>query len=156
MKLIQSFENTPIYDEGLKEVFTKDLDVDGLVQVLRQIQEGKIHLQVVENDGNATPVARVGIERVSMKTDLIPPERMRVVLIESAKARLLNESGFFLCTTCWSYMEMIRINDLPDKPKCPHCGSFTLGLLKVGEEQATPLLKRKRKNLLKMKNAYTK
>ncbi len=148
-KLIQSFENTPIYDEGLKEVFTKDLDVDGLVQVLQQIRDGQIYLQVVENGGNATPVARVGIERVSMKTDLIPPERMRVVLIESAKARLLNESGFFLCTTCWSYMEMIRINDLPDKPKCPHCGSHTLGLLKVGEEQATPIIEKKAQKLTK-------
>jgi ATP-dependent Lhr-like helicase len=148
-KLIQSFENTPIYDEGLKEVFTKDLDVDGLVQVLRQIRDGQIYLQVVENGGNATPVARVGIERVSMKTDLIPPERMRVVLIESAKARLLNESGFFLCTTCWSYMEMIRINDLPDKPKCPHCGSHTLGLLKVGEEQVTPIIDKKAQKLTK-------
>jgi hypothetical protein len=26
------------------------------------------------------PVARTGIERVSMKTDLIPPEKMRAVL----------------------------------------------------------------------------
>ena len=33
-KLITSFEGTPIYDEGLKEVFSKDLDGDGLVMVL--------------------------------------------------------------------------------------------------------------------------
>ena len=72
-KLVTSFEGTPIYDEGLKEVFTKDLDADGLVRVLGQIREGEIALRVVETGGNATPVARVGIERVSMKTDLIPP-----------------------------------------------------------------------------------
>ncbi|HUK84714.1 MAG TPA: DEAD/DEAH box helicase, partial [Candidatus Acidoferrum sp.] len=130
-KLITSFEGTPIYEEGLKEVFSKDLDVDGLIMVLKRFHDGDVAFQVVATGGDATPVARVGIERVSMKTDLIPPEKMRAVLVAAAKARLLNESGNFVCTNCWDYMESIRVKDLPDKPKCPRCGSFALGLLKV-------------------------
>jgi len=141
-KLITSFEGTPIYEEGLKEVFSKDLDGDGLVMVLGRVRDGSVRLQVVDTGGNATPVARVGIERVSMKTDLIPPEQMRAVLVESAKARLLNETGNFVCTACWDYMESIRIKDLPDKPKCPRCGSFVIGMLKVEEEKAMPLIEK--------------
>ena len=148
-KLITSFEGTPIYEEGLKEVFTKDLSVDGLVHVLRQMHDDEIQLLPVDNQGNATPIARVGIERVSMKTDLIPPERMRAVLVESAKARLLNETGTFLCTNCWSYLDMIRVADLPDKPKCPRCGSLALGMLKVEEEKADPLIEKKGEKLTK-------
>jgi ATP-dependent Lhr-like helicase len=141
--LITSFEGTPIYEEGLKEVFSKDISADGLVMVLKRLQDGDVGLQVVETHGDATPVARVGIERVSMKTDLIPPEKMRVVLVAAAKARLLNETGNFICTTCWDYMETILIKDLPDKPKCPRCGSYSLGLLKVEEEKALPLVEKK-------------
>ncbi len=148
-KLIASFEGTPIYDEGLKEVFSKDLDADGLVKVLRNLHEGKTRLQVVETGGIITPVARVGLERVSMKTDLIPPEQMRVVLVESAKARLLNETGNFVCTACWDYMELIRLKALPDKPKCPRCGSFAIGMLKVEEEKALPLLEKRGEKLAK-------
>ena len=148
-KLITSFEDTPIYEEGLKEVFTKDLDVEGLVQVLRAIREGEVKLQVLETEGNATPVARVGIERVSMKTDLIPPKRMRAVLVESAKARLLNETGTFVCTNCWDYLDMIQVKDLPDHPRCPRCGSLALGVLKVGEEKALPLVEKKGEKLVK-------
>jgi ATP-dependent Lhr-like helicase len=148
-KLVTSFENTPIYEEGLKEVFTKDLDADGLVHVLGRIRDGEIQLQALETGGNATPVARVGIERVSMKTDLIPPERMRAVLVESAKARLLNETGNFVCTNCWDYMEMIRIKDLPDRPRCPRCGSQAIGFLKVDEESALPLVEKKGQKLAK-------
>jgi ATP-dependent helicase Lhr and Lhr-like helicase len=148
-KLISSFEGTPIYEEGLKEVFSKDLDANGLVMVLKRIHDGDIGFQVVETGGEATPVARVGIERVSMKTDLIPPEKMRAVLVAAAKARLLNESGNFVCTNCWEYMETIRIKDLPDKPKCPNCGSFALGMLKVDEEKATPLIEKKGEHLTK-------
>jgi ATP-dependent Lhr-like helicase len=148
-KLITSFEGTPIYDEGLKEVFTKDLDVNGLVQVLKRMHEGEIQLQTVETGGKATPVARTGIERVSMKTDLIPPERMRTVLVASAKVRLLNETGNFICTNCWDYLEMLRVNDLPDEPKCPRCGSHAMGLLKVENERADPLIEKKGKKLTK-------
>ena len=148
-KLVTSFEDTPIYEEGLKEVFTKDLDAENLIHVLSRIRQGEIELRVVETGGYATPVARVGIERVSMKTDLIPPERMRAVLVESAKARLLNETGNFICTNCWSYSEMVRVNDLPDKPKCPRCGSNTIGLLKVEEEKVLPLVDKKGERLAK-------
>ncbi len=84
-----------------------------------------------------------------MKTDLIPPERMRAVLVESAKARLLNETGNFICTNCWEYMEMIRLKDLPEKPKCPRCGSQSIGLLKVEEEKALPLIEKKGQKLAK-------
>jgi ATP-dependent Lhr-like helicase len=148
-KLITSFEDTPIYEEGLKEVFTKDLDVDGLIQVLGKIRNGEIRLQIVDAGGNATPVARVGIERVSMKTDLIPPERMRAVLVESAKARLLNETDTFVCTHCLDYLEMIRVKDLPMQLKCPRCGSQAIGLLKVDEETALPLVEKKGQKLTK-------
>jgi ATP-dependent Lhr-like helicase len=148
-KLITSFQDTPIYEEGLKEVFTKDLDADSLVQVLKRIRQGEIILQPLATGGNATPVARAGIERLSMKTDLIPPERMRAVLVESAKARLLNETGNFVCTNCWDYLEMLRIKDLPDKPICPQCGSQALGLLKVDEEKALPLIEKKGQKLAK-------
>lgn len=142
-KLITSFEGTPIYEEGLKEVFSKDLDAEGLVMVLKRIRDSEVNLQALATGGHPTPVARVGIERVSMKTDLIPPEKMRAVLIAAAKARLLNESGNFICTTCWDYMETIKIKDLPDKPKCPRCGSYALGLLKIEEDKALPLIEKK-------------
>ena len=44
---------------------------------------------------------------------------------------------------------MIRIKDLPEKPKCPRCGSAALGLLKVEEEKALPLIDKKGEKLAK-------
>ena len=44
---------------------------------------------------------------------------------------------------------MIRIKDLPEKPKCPRCGSEALGLLKVEEEKALPLIDKKGERLSK-------
>jgi ATP-dependent Lhr-like helicase len=148
-RLVKSFEETPIYEEALKEVFTKDVDLDNLICVLDTMRQGEITVERIENGGAATPVARLGIERISMKTDLIPPERMRAVLVESAKARLLGETNSFLCTNCWSYSETLKIKDLPDWPKCPRCGSSALGLLKVEEEKVTPIAEKKGQKLTK-------
>ena len=148
-RLIKSFEGTPVYEEALKEVFTKDLSLEKLIHVLEKIREDEIQILKVETDGNATPVARVGIERVSMKTDLIPPERMRAVLIKSAKARLLDETCTFVCTNCWSYIEMMHVKDLPDKPMCPKCNSTAIGLLKVEEEKALPIIDKRGERLSK-------
>ncbi|MEM1536722.1 MAG: helicase-related protein, partial [Candidatus Bathyarchaeia archaeon] len=148
-RLLKSFEGTPIFEEALKEVFLKDLDVERLVYVLKKIRQGEITVEKIETGGRATPVARVGIERVSMKTDLIPPERMHAVLVESAKARLLNETCIFVCTNCWSYIDMIRVKDLPAKPKCPRCGSEAIGLLKEEEEKVLPLIEKKGEKLTK-------
>jgi len=147
--LIKSFEGTVIYEEALKEVFTKDLNLKRLIEVFQRIKEGDIEMVKVETDGEPSPLARLGIEKVSMKTDLIPPEKMRRILLESAKARLLDETRVFICTDCWDYIESIRIGSLPLRPECPRCGSRKLGMLGVEEREAYVLIEKKDQRLRK-------
>ncbi|UCG35945.1 MAG: DEAD/DEAH box helicase [Candidatus Bathyarchaeota archaeon] len=148
-QLLKSFEGTAIYDEALKETFTKDIDVERLLQVIGRLRMNELSTAKVDNLGRATPVARVGIERVSMRTDLIPSERMRLISVESARARLLNEVRSFVCTQCWDYLQMIRIKDLPSSPKCPKCDSPALGLLRREENKVRPLVEKKGERLTK-------
>jgi ATP-dependent Lhr-like helicase len=147
--LVKSFEGSVLHEEALKEVFTKDLDLQQMLRVLNDIKTSKIEIIKLETKGAITPIARVGIERVSMKTDLIPSERMKLILVESAKARLLNETRTFVCTENWDYLEMVRINDLPDKPSCPTCGSTALGVFSREEEQIRSLADKKGEKLTK-------
>ena len=147
--LVKSFEGGVIYEEALKEVFTKDLDLQRLLQVLRDLRMNEIEVIKLETGGVATPIARLGIERVSMKTDLIPSEQMKLILVESAKARLLNEVRTFVCTQNWDYLEMVRINDLPDQPVCPNCGSTALGVFSREENQIRSLVEKRGEKLTK-------
>ena len=43
----------------------------------------------------------------------------------------------------------IRIKDLPDRTKCPRCGSLAIGMLKVEEEKALPLIEKRGEKLAK-------
>jgi len=148
-KLMRSFEDTAIFDEALKETFTKDLDVENMIRVLDDVNSGQIRVLKLETNGVASPVARVGIEKASMKTDLIAPERMKAILVESAKARLLNEFRTFVCTRCWDYLEPLRIKDLPSRPECPRCGSRALGVLRKAEEAVFSLVEKRGEKLTK-------
>ncbi len=154
--LMKSFEGTIIFDEALKEVFTKDLDLSNLIKIFERMKKGEVEVVKVESPMGPTPVARVGIERVSMKTDLIPPEKMRYILVESAKARLLDEARTFVCTNCWDYIEMLSMKDLPEKPSCPKCGSPKLGILGIEEEDAYPLTEKKGERMTKYEQKLKK
>ncbi|MFC1486865.1 DEAD/DEAH box helicase [Thermoproteota archaeon] len=148
-KLMESFKDTAIYDEALKEIFRKDLDLDRAISVLAAVRGGAIYMQKVENIGDATPIARIGIEKVNMKTDLIPHEHMKLILVQSTRARLLTEIRTFICSKCWDYLEMIRLSDLPNHPICPQCGSPELGVLRLEESGVQSLIDKKGEKLSK-------
>ncbi|MEM2875452.1 MAG: ATP-dependent helicase, partial [Candidatus Bathyarchaeia archaeon] len=147
--LVKNLEGTAIFDEALKETFTKDLDLEHLMLVVKMIRDGEMQIITLETGGKASPVARLGIEKAQMKTDIIPPERLKMVVLESAKARLLNEARTFICTECWDYAETLRIRELPDNPTCPKCGSNLLGILELGEEDLYSIIEKRGSKLTK-------
>ncbi len=111
-QLMKSFEGTVIMEEAFKETLEKDLDVTNTVNVLREIGN-TIQLVVAAEAKEASPIARIGMERISRKTDLIPPEKMKRILIESTKVRILNESRTLVCPNCFRYASIQRVKDMP-------------------------------------------
>jgi ATP-dependent Lhr-like helicase len=141
-QLQKSFEGTVIYEEAIKETLRTDMDLEATLDALKAIKGGKIKLKVLKTNGNPTPIASIGIERIARKSDLIPPEKMRRVLIESAKVRLLSEARTFACMNCLAYVKTMRIMDLPPRPLCPKCGSRALGILSETEEEVQKILQK--------------
>jgi ATP-dependent Lhr-like helicase len=146
-QLMKSFEGTAILEEALKETLEKDLDIFNTKEVLKKIANGEIEVVKIDNKGKPTPITKIGLERISMKTDLIPPEKMKRILIESTKARILNEVRSFVCTSCWNYVKMLRIKDLPDDFKCPLCNSKAIGVVNETKEDIERLIQKENKAL---------
>ncbi|MGA8855536.1 MAG: hypothetical protein WB643_00055, partial [Candidatus Bathyarchaeia archaeon] len=95
----------------------------------------------------ASPIARIGIERISRKTDLIPPEKMKRILIDSARVRILNESRTLACPTCMSYSRIQRIKDVPADLSCPNCKVGRLGITSELPEFIEKIGKKNGRNL---------
>jgi len=119
-QVMKSLEGTVIMEEAFKETMEKDLDVQNTKQVLDQLGH-EIELSITTPRTDPTPIARIGIERISRKTDLIPPEKMKRILIESTKVRILSEARLLACATSLDFAQIITVKDMPDKFECPKC-----------------------------------
>ncbi len=141
--LIDLYRDTPVYAETLKELLTRDFDLDTAYVFLKSILNGERELVVVERD-EFSPMSREIVDRVSRRLELIAPERKDRLILESLKARLLNDSSTLVCLSC-GWISVIRNKDLPEDIKCPICGNRRIGVLKVEEEKARQLTEKARK-----------
>ena len=141
-RLIEMFKDTVIFEEALKEYFSIDVDVEIVKQFIQSISNG--NLNIISSDSvELSPISRIGLEKMSMRTEIIPPERLRKILVEATKARLLNEVRVFVCTENWDWWAPIRIMDLDEYPRCPVCGSRRLAALNVDERVVRKIIEKK-------------
>ena len=146
--LIRSFEDSAVFDEAIRESRTKDVDIKQTARLLKRINEGELKIAVIKGD-EVSPIAGI-VEVIKRGYELIPPERMHRVIIKYVKARLSDESLTFVCTDCWRYVEVRRINDVEMKKiQCPECESSRIGALKADENEV-------RKEIRKVKSKNKK
>ncbi len=134
-------------EEAVRETFEKDLDVPHSKKVLEAVERGEVQLKIVKTGGNVTPIARIGLERISRRTDLIPTEKLNLILVETTKTRILNEVKTLVCTNCWNYVEMKRVKDMTKTLTCPQCGDKRLGVLGISDEDVYKVLAKKGQRL---------
>ena len=155
INLMEAFRGTAIYEESIRSMLFDDADMDGTKRVLEGINTGEITLDAIECNG-LSPVARVGMEEISRKSDIIPPERMTKMILESVKARLLSEARTVVCTDCWDYVESRRLLSLQIELLCPQCGSNSLGISSKEEELVNQLVRRVRLTPSQVPNRFSR
>lgn len=146
-QLMKTLEGTVVLEESLKETLEKDEDLPNMMRILRGIRDGATEVRSIDNRGKVTPITRIGMERISRRTDLIPPEKMRRILLESTRVRILNEARTFVCTSCWQYVEMKRLKDLSARPRCQKCRSRAIGVLSLSEEEVRATVSKKGRSI---------
>jgi ATP-dependent Lhr-like helicase len=143
-RLMKSFENTAVYDEALKDTYRLDLDVEGTITLLRKMADGEIEVIVLDTEGQLTPLGKMAVEGISMKTDIVPPEKMDRIIMESAKARLYGETRILACHGKHDWVDQQRIRDLPEKLVCPICSSTEIAVYDRPVEEVQELLTQER------------
>jgi ATP-dependent Lhr-like helicase len=125
--LIEALRETPVYDEAIDMVFHDDLDVQGAAEVVGRMARGEVEVKLLEYEG-LSPIARIGIEEISRRGEIVSPERLRALLRQSTRARIMETFLVAVCVDCWNYLELKRVGDLEGVEKCPFCGHRTIGL----------------------------
>ena len=125
--LIEAMKDTPVYDEAMNTIFHDDLDLEKSVEVLRLMETGAIELVQIDFEG-LSPIARIGIEEISRRGEIVSPERLRALLRQSTMGRIQDTFLVAVCTYCWNFLELRKVSDLDGLLACPKCGKQTIGL----------------------------
>jgi ATP-dependent Lhr-like helicase len=131
--IIDGLRETAIFKESVKTVLREDIDHEGAARLAHQISAGEIGIATLGELDEPSPIARIGLEEIGRKTDIIPPARMRQILHRSTRARLLNEVVTTVCTECWDYVDTKKVIEMQEAT-CPECGSQKIGFTTDPEE----------------------
>ncbi|MCX8188309.1 MAG: DEAD/DEAH box helicase [Nitrososphaeria archaeon] len=137
-KLMEALKDTAVTEEALRSTLRSETDIENSRKVLEMIRSKEIRLEIVLKE-ELSPIARVGMEELSRRTEIVPPERLKHIIVQIVKARLLEEAFTVVCTECWNYVENFRVKKLLYGISCPKCGSKKIGLYQEDEEKIRKL-----------------
>ncbi|MBD3172703.1 DEAD/DEAH box helicase [Candidatus Bathyarchaeota archaeon] len=141
-RLMKSFEGTVIYEEAMKDTLRQDLDVDTTLELLSKMARGDIEVSILDTQGEVSPLGQLGVDSISMKVDIVPPEKITKIIIESAKARLYNETRTLTCLGKHDWLQEMQVDDFLDKIECPICGSTEIAVLDRTMEEVAEMMAR--------------
>jgi ATP-dependent Lhr-like helicase len=138
-RLLDALQDSPVYDEAVRETLHEDLAVGRAADVLRRVQAGDssggsdepatddglvpIAVEVV---GERTPIGRGGR---SSGRELLSPENADASVIQTVKERIRSDRVILLCCHCHEWDRRQQVRRVPDQPECPECGSTRVAAL---------------------------
>ena len=128
-KLKAAFEDTPIYDETLREALLEKADVGRVKQIMKDVEEGKIKVSTLIRAEKPTPLAFHILSQYADITELMAPEHVLLSNIDRMKMSIEARTVTLLCMKCWEWAHQAKVKDLLDEPECENCGSNLLTLL---------------------------
>lgn len=128
-RLLAALEDTPVYDEALREVFHADLAVAATADVLAGLQSGAIECEIARE---RTPLGTAGR---SAGTEFLVPENADADVIETIRERIRNDRVILFCLHCADWRHTTKVRRVRDQPECPECGSTRIAALNPWDDE---------------------
>ena len=136
-KIVEDFAGTPVFEETLKELEIEKLDIPKSIEVLKDIQSGK--LMIVLEDG-LSPIGKIGMQH--KYAEIIGPDRPEAEIFRLFRKRLLDTKMKLICVNCADWSQTFASGDVKDDLKCGKCGSRLLAPVNPRIAEAEKLAKK--------------
>jgi ATP-dependent Lhr-like helicase len=145
-KLRASFENTPIYEETLREAMLEKADLTTTKKIMHEVLTGKISVSTLVRIEKPTPLAYHILAQYADISELMAPERVVLSNIDKMKNALNARTATLLCMKCGVWTNQIRVRELPEEPHCENCNSrlLTMTYLNQNIDELKENLKKRR------------
>jgi len=139
-RIITAFEDTPIYKETLREIFTDSLDLEGAKKAIGDIKAKNLEL-IISRTPRLSPISAAGFDAAS---DFILPERAEKIILKAMKNRILKKRIHLFCTYCASWKESFLVSSIKDATACKNCGARALAILNYNVDEIVKIFKKHR------------
>ncbi len=139
--LSRVYRDTPIFREVINEVFVDRLDLETVKSLLDAIQKGEMEVVAVSSS-QPSPFATSMLERVLPK-DVLMPKVSESELLEVVRTRLLREKVKLVCFFKGDWSGIFTVNAVPQRPRCPKCGSTLIAVTYHDDDATQRVIKKK-------------
>lgn len=140
--LLKALKKTPVYRETVREIFLEDLDLENLGRVLTWIEEGGLRVEVAPLVDEPSPLALPLLDKIAPH-DLLRPAFERSEVLEILKARIASKVVRLFCVYQGDWETLRRVENVPERPKCPKCGSTLIAILNPRDHDSLKAAKKK-------------
>ena len=134
-RLVDALEDTPVYDEAVRELLHEELAVPETASLLEAIQSGDVGVETV---GDHTPLGTSGR---GSGTELLTPENADASVIQTVKDRIQNDRVILFCLHCQDWQTTRTVERVRDEPACPQCGSTQIAALNPWDDETVAAVK---------------
>jgi ATP-dependent Lhr-like helicase len=140
--LLRTLKETPVYKETLRDVFLEDLDLENLKKIISWIHSRRLKVEVAPLKGEASPLALPILDKIAPH-DLLRPTIDRDETLKILKSRIASKALRLLCVFKGDWETIRRVENMPEKPRCPRCGSTLIAAINPKDHESVKILKKK-------------
>lgn len=120
-KLMEVYENTPLFNEAIDKVLWEDMDIEGTRKVLESVERGEIGFEI----SGISPIGRAGLRHTK---ELIIPRRADHSILMALKKRLEGETLHLTCLNCKRQWR-VTPKEAGNRVICTSCGASMVAAL---------------------------
>jgi ATP-dependent Lhr-like helicase len=139
-RLLAALEDTPVFDEAVREVFHRDLAPGATRELLTGLHDGAVGLDVARE---RTPLGTGG---QSSGRELLVPENADASVIEAVRDRIRDDRVILFCLHCQEWRRKTKVRRVPDQPECPDCGATRIAALNPWDDEAVTAVRASEKD----------
>ncbi len=128
-RLLAALEDTPVFDEAVRELFHENMAVEATVELLEGLQAGEIELVTARE---RTPIGTAGR---SSGRELVVPENADASVIDTVRDRIREDRVILLCLHCTGWKKRTKVRRVRDQPRCPACESTRVAALNPWDDE---------------------
>ena len=139
-KIIEEYQNSPLFKETMKELEVEKLDLEKAEEILNSIQNGEIKVSFTSG---LSPLGKIGIMHKFVE---IAPEKPAAEILSVFKKRILDTKVKLICLNCGRWSMTLKVKDIDDI-KCKLCEARLLAIVNPNNKEAERIVRKKLRNL---------